>query len=94
MLLNLSGQRAGRPSSLTAMLLAVGKVAIEKSSAHFSTGLGFQCKGRFAQNHCFSCVELIGCQMLHLSEKWAAVGCRCCLLLFLLPLTLVAPVLY
>lgn len=34
------------------------------------------------------------CRVLHLSEKWAAVGCRCCLLLFLFSLTLLVPVLY
>lgn len=51
-------------------------------------------RGRFVQNSPFQLHGIDRCRMLHLNEKYAVVGCRCCLLLFLLSLKLVTPVLY
>lgn len=74
-----------------------GQVAIWKQQPSVPTSPWewcFSVEREFCTKQSFQLHGIDRCQMLHLNEKQAVVGCRCCLLLFLSSLRLVTPVLY
>lgn len=103
MLLNFSDHETG--IHLASLPLAVssdvwgdvwagGHLKAAALSSHFSLGMGFSTEREVGTEQLFQSCGIHGCRMLHVNEKQAHGGCRCCLLFFLSSLKLVTPVLY